>query len=497
MSFALELSGICKSYGASRVLNNISCSIETGVVVSIVGENGAGKSTLAKLIAGVTQPDSGTLTLFGSPVSFAHPAEATRAGVAMVHQEIALLDNLTVAENICLGHEPLGQGLLAKRLLDRSAMQDIAHEALMKIGLSIKTTTLVSALSLAQKQMVEIARALSWKARVLILDEPTSSISDTDARTLLDTVSTLRSLGVTIFYVSHRIPEVLEISDWILALRDGEVSGTLRRPHISREAIIQSMVGRDLKDMYSYKPRPLGEPVLELSQFRASPQHAPLTLRVRAGEIIGIAGLIGSGRSELLEALYGVRPPSSGTISCGDTENGYGTVALLPESRKEQALFESFSIAETISLSSTRGTPTLSTRSATQEYRTAEHWIRDLSIHCRGPHQTALTLSGGNQQKVVLGRCLASSPRVLLLDEPTRGVDIGARHSIYKILLQLAEQGLAIIFVSSELEEVLGLSDRILVMNSGNIAGIIERKHATEHAIMTLATHQEDAPRAA
>jgi ribose transport system ATP-binding protein len=237
--------------------------------------------------------------------------------------------------------------------------------------------------------------------------------------------------------------------------------------------------------------------VLELLEFRASPQHAPLTLSVRAGEIIGIAGLIGSGRSELLEALYGVRTPFSGTISCSDSGDGYGTMALLPESRKEQALFESFSIAETISLSRTRSTPTLSTRSATHEHRTAEHWIRDLSIHCRGPHQLALTLSGGNQQKVVLGRCLASSPRVLLLDEPTRGVDIGARHSIYKILLQLAEQGLAIIFVSSELEEVLGLSDRILVMNSGTIAGIIERKHATEHAIMTLATHQEDAPRAA
>jgi ribose transport system ATP-binding protein len=238
--------------------------------------------------------------------------------------------------------------------------------------------------------------------------------------------------------------------------------------------------------------------VLEISQFRASPRHAPLTLSVRAGEIIGIAGLMGSGRTELLEALYGVRTPLSGTVSVNNAGGRCGGLALLPESRKEQALFESFSIAQTISLASTRGTSTLSSRALAQEHCNAERWIRDLSIHCQGPEQVALTLSGGNQQKVVLGRCLASSPRVLLLDEPTRGVDIGARQSIYRILLQLAEQGLAIIFVSSELEEVLGLSDRILVMNSGYVAGILERPHATEHSIMRLAAaHAEDPQRAA
>jgi ribose transport system ATP-binding protein len=495
MSFALELSGICKAYGPNRVLTNVSCSIEPGVVVSIVGENGAGKSTLAKIIAGVAAPDAGAISLFGAPVSFSHPAEAMRAGVAMVHQEIALLDNLTVAENIGLGHEPLKAGFL-----DRASMDTTARTALTTLGSTITPSTLVGTLSLAQKQIVEIARALSLNAKVLILDEPTSSISDSDALQLLQTVKKLRDTGVTILYVSHRIAEVLEISDWVLALRDGELSGTLRKPNLTRESIVRSMIGRDLREMYPYRPRPTGAPVLELVRFQASSEHAPLDLTLRAGEIVGIAGLIGSGRTELLEALYGIRAPYGGTVRIngsvvapgGTTAALRAGVALVPESRKEQALIESFSIADTVALSHAAEGCVLSRRSPPQERMDAEHWISELSIHCTGANQAVQALSGGNQQKVFLGRCLASQPRVVLLDEPTRGVDIGARHSIYELLFTLAERGLAVLFVSSELEEVLGLADRALVMNSGRVAGIIERRDLSEQAVMSLATHHDE-----
>ena len=491
---AVELSGIAKSYGPQQVLYDISLSIEAGTVVSLIGENGAGKSSLAKIIAGITTPDKGSLTLFGEPRSFSHPVEAIAAGVAIVHQEISLLDNLTIAENISLGREPISFGCL-----DREQMNIIARSALAQLSSTLSPMRLVGTLSVAQKQLVEIARALAQKAKIILFDEPTSSLSEQDTSHLLTTMESLRAQGVTIIYVSHRLSEVMRISDRVIALRDGRLSGELTKAELSRENLITSMIGRELRDMYSYTPRPVGEVVLELREFQASPKHAPLNLTVRAGEIVGIAGLIGSGRSELFEALYGVRTPRAGRLFIRGNELQLGSpsaslqagLALVPESRKEQGIIAPFSVREMIALVSGNDESSSTLRSLSHEATQATHWISELGIHCSGPDQPVGNLSGGNQQKVVLAKCLASKPVALLLDEPTRGIDIGARKALYELLFALASRGLAIVFVSSELEEVMGLADRALVMNDGTIAGELSRQEYSEHKIISLASHRE------
>jgi ribose transport system ATP-binding protein len=358
---------------------------------------------------------------------------------------------------------------------------------------------LVGTLSVAQKQLVEIARALAQKAKIILFDEPTSSLSEQDTDHLLTTIESLRSQGVTIIYVSHRLSEVMRISDRVIALRDGRLSGELTKAQLSRENLITSMIGRELRDMYGYTPRAVGEVVLELREFQASPNHSPLNLTVRAGEIVGIAGLIGSGRSELFEALYGVRSPRAGRVFIRGKELQPGSpsvslqagLALVPESRKEQGIIAPFSIREMVALvSGNEGEPSL-LRSLFHEATKALRWISELGIHCTGPEQPVGNLSGGNQQKVVLAKCLASKPAVLLLDEPTRGIDIGARKALYELLFALASRGLAIVFVSSELEEVMGLADRALVMNDGAIAGELSRQEYSEHKIISLASHHE------
>jgi ribose transport system ATP-binding protein len=493
---AVELSGIAKSYGSQKVLYDISLSIEAGSAVSLIGENGAGKSSLAKIIAGITSPDEGSLSLFGETTTFSHPREAIAAGVGIVHQEISLLDNLTIAENISLGREPLHRGCL-----DRQRMNEIAQSALSQLASTLPPTRKVSTLSVAQKQLVEIARALAHQARILIFDEPTSSLSEHDTEHLLQTIETLRLRGVTIIYVSHRLAEVMRISDRVIALRDGRLSGELTRPQITRDALITSMIGRELRDMYSYTPRQFGDVVLELSNFQASADHTPFSLTVRAGEIVGIAGLIGAGRSELIEALYGVRTASSGSVSVRGKQLPSGLppeslrsgLALVPESRKEQGIIAPFSISDLIALVSGADGDSSIVRSLPRESAQATQWIAELGINCTGPAQPVGNLSGGNQQKVGLAKCLASQPAVLLLDEPTRGIDIGARKAIYELLFALASRGLAILFVSSELDEVMGLADRVLVMNDGTIAGTLLRGEYSERAIISLASHHESA----
>lgn len=496
MSHAVELSQISKSYGSQRVLHDVSLTIQAGSVVSLIGENGAGKSTLAKIIAGITQPDSGSMMLFDAPSTFSHPSEALASGVAIVHQEINLLDNLSVAENICLGREPLRNGWL-----DRAKMRNIAREALSKISLLLDPTRRVGSLSLAQKQMVEIARALAYQAKLIIFDEPTSSLSERDAQHLLETIVSLRSVGVTSLYVSHRLSEVMQISDRIIALRDGSLSGELRAPFVDRQQLIGCMIGREIRDMYDYSPRKLGETVLELGKFRASPKHSACDLAVRSGEIVGIAGLVGSGRTELLEAIYGINKHVSGSVRVRGLKASISSpadallagIALAPENRKEQGVIGAFSIADTIAVTPcvhSKRAPAI--RSQSNESTTAEHWISELQVSCFNEQQPVSSLSGGNQQKVILSRCLASSPAVLLLDEPTRGIDIGARRAIYQLLFSLAQHGLAIVFVSSELEEVMGIADRALVMSDGRITGILERKDFSEHALMHLASPDQE-----
>jgi len=492
MTHLLQVRGVSKSFGGTPVLSDVSLSLAAGEVVSIIGENGAGKSTLAKIIAGIVQPDSGALTLHGSPISFSHPREALTARIGMVHQELNLAENLTVAENILLGREPTRYGAL-----NRAEMESIARAALSRLSLLIDPNRLVSTLSTAQRQMIEIARVLSFDAEIVIFDEPTSSLSEEEGRGLLTMIKRLKNEGVAILYVSHRLPEVLEISDRIVGLRDGKNSGEAPAASIQRDDLIKMIVGREIKDIYGYKARKHGESALSVKDFKATPWHTPTSLSVRRGEIVGIAGLVGSGRSELLESIFGVTPPESGSIEINGAPANITSpqaawragMAYVPESRKEQGLILDSSIRENIILSDTRSPRSLALRQSARENVESDALISQLGIRCSSREQRAGSLSGGNQQKVVLARCLSTNPAILLLDEPTRGVDVGARREIYSLLFKLAEEGLAILFVSSELEEVIGIADRVFVMCDGEVRGELSRERLSEHAIMSLASH--------
>lgn len=491
MTYLLEARGIYKSYGSVPVLHDVSLGIRPGEIVSLIGENGAGKSTLAKIIAGLTPHTSGTLILRGKEVAFSHPQEALTARIGMVHQELNLAENLTVAENLMLGREPMRRGLL-----DRAAMRVATQSALNRLDIRLNPDTLVAKLSTAQRQMVEIARALSCDAELLIFDEPTSSLSEEDGRKLLELITTLKAQGVAILYVSHRLQEVQQISDRIVALRDGRNSGSATPPNITKGSLIQMIVGREIQDIYGYEPRQQGEVILSVAQLQASPRHSPCSFEVRAGEIVGIAGLVGSGRSELLESIFGVSPAIGGAIAIRGmatqitepAEAWHAGIALVPESRKEQGLLLEASIRENVNLSDRISEPLFGLRDPVRERTTSERFISALKIKCRGPEHHCRDLSGGNQQKVVMAKCLHTKPALLLLDEPTRGVDVGARREIYSLLFELAREGMAILFVSSELEEVLGIADRVLVMSDGEIKGELPRGSLSEHSIMSLAS---------
>ena len=491
MNALLEARSLSKSFGSNRVLSDVSLTIGSGEIVALIGENGAGKSTLSKILAGIITPDAGSLLLDGTEIALSHPREAIEAGIGIVHQELCLAENLTIAENITLGREQTRWGCVDKR----HAAQ-VARSALERLGVDLAPSRLVSSLSVAERQLVEIARVLSYDARLLIFDEPTSSLSDSEARSLLTLIKKLKSSGISIVYVSHRLPEVQEIAERVIALRDGSNSGEMAGPHLERTKLIQMIVGRDLKDIYGYSARAVGPVALQLSHFRASPQHAPCSFSVHAGEIVGIAGLIGSGRSELLEAIFGVRPSLSGEIVVAGApitittpvEASQSGIALVPESRKDQGIIPETSIADNINISSLTSESAFTTRNFALERDTTELMISSLNVRCSGPYQQIQRLSGGNQQKVVIGRCLATNPRILLLDEPTRGVDVGARREIYSLLFRLAQDGLAILFVSSELEEIIGISDRVLVMSEGAVRGELPRRDLSEHAIMALAS---------
>lgn len=486
----IEARALSKSFGSSQVLRDVSLSIGEGEIVSLIGENGAGKSTLSKILAGIVQPDSGTISLRGTAVSFSRPHESFEAGIGMVHQELCVAENLTIAENIGLGREPRRWGMV-----DSGALTVMAADALRRLGSGLSPSRLVGSLSAAERQLVEIARVLSFNARLLIFDEPTSSLSESEARSLLALLKRLRSDGVSILYVSHRLQEVQEVSDRVVALRDGCISGEMPYPPFERDRLIKMIVGREIQDTYGYRPRSRGAAALEVSAFRATPRHSPCSFAVRAGEIVGIAGLIGSGRTELLESIYGARRPAGGSVTvsgcpvsiASPAEAALAGITLVPESRGEQGLIAEWSITDNTNLSliAIQRGPALRDRLA--EGIIAQRAIETLRIRCAGPDQPVRSLSGGNQQKVVLGRCLATEPRILLLDEPTRGVDVGARREIYSLLFSLAERGLAILFVSSELEEVIGIADRALVMSDGEIRGELGRESLSEHAIMALA----------
>jgi ribose transport system ATP-binding protein len=492
-SVLLRAEGLTKRFPGVTALDRVDLTVRRGEVLAVIGENGAGKSTLMKILAGVQRPDAGRVVLDSKPVTIDSVHTALGLGIALIHQELNLADNLDVGANIFLGREPRRWGFL-----DRSAIERQSRRYLEQVGLDVSPRALVSTLSIGRRQLVEIAKALATNARILIMDEPTSSLSQHETETLFRVIDDLRRQGVSVVYISHRLAEVERLADRVAVLRDGRNAGELGRGDIRPERMVALMVGRDVSLFAGQRPRTPGEPMLEVEGLvvPANPSHE-LSFAVRAGEIVGVAGLVGAGRSELLQALFGIDPPLAGTVRVGGREVVIrrpqdaiaAGLALVPEDRKLQGLILEMSVRQNIGLPSL-GLHRLAGAflNSRREREDAEAMVRRLQIRPPQPGKAVQDLSGGNQQKAVLAKWLPLRPRVLLLDEPTRGVDVGAKEEIYHLIEGAAETGTAVLFVSSELPEVLGLADRILVMHQGRITGEVPRGRANEEVIMHLAT---------
>ena len=489
----LEVAGITRRFPGVLALDDVGMSVGRGEVVAVVGENGAGKSTLMKILAGVLQADSGTIRLDGREVVLGSVERALRLGISLIHQELDLADNLDAASNIFLGREPRFWGCF----LDHEAIAREASGFLEKAGLFIDSSTLVGSLSIGMQQMVEIAKALSVDARLLIMDEPTSSLSVRESERLFDVIRDLSARGVSVVYISHRLGEVRELAQRVVVLRDGRKAGELEGDEITHDGMVRLMVGRHVSQFYSRKPHEAGRVVMEVEGLRttAHPDHSA-TFTLREGEIVGIAGLVGAGRTELIQTLFGVSPALGGRVRLWSREvtmrNPLAAIraglALVPEDRKQQGIILEMTVAENLSLPSLRRDQKRGFLDRRSERTISRSMVDRLSIRVSSPQQIAGLLSGGNQQKVALGKWLALEPRVLLLDEPTRGIDVGAKAEIYALMDRMAAAGMCILFVSSEMEEILGMADRVLVMHEGRIAGELFSGRMDEERVMQLAT---------
>lgn len=488
----LEVRGVTKRFPGVVALSGVDLQVREAEVVALIGENGAGKSTLMKILAGVQGADEGELLIEGKARQFSGVHEAQEAGVALIHQELNLADNLTVEENMFLGREPRKFGWINQKLIHEEAQR-----VLEMVGLDVTPDTILSDLTLGKQQLVEIAKALSTKARVIIMDEPTSSLSLSEAERLFKVICDLRQRGVSVIYISHRLGEVKELADRVVVFRDGENAGKLEREDIEHDTMVRLMVGRDVSQFYQRTPHELGEVALSVKGLRSveHPEHT-LDFEVRAGEVVGVAGLVGAGRSEMLAALFGAQPGLGGEVTVGGVtglprspvEALNRGLALVPEDRKGQGLILDMAVKENMSLASLRRDAKGPFVDQTKEEELTKEMTEALRVKTPGAWQLARYLSGGNQQKIVLAKWLALKPKVLLLDEPTRGIDIGAKEEIYLLMERFAKEGMAVLFVSSEMEEIMGVADRALVMHEGRISGELGWEDFTEEAIMELAT---------
>ncbi len=490
----LELKGIVKTYPGVVALDRVSFAVREGEVVGLIGENGAGKSTLMKIMGGVVAPTEGTIAIKGEERSSLTVNDAISAGIAFVHQELNLFDNLDVAANVMIGREPLWGGPL--KLVDRAASNEAVAPILKRLGADFGPDRPVAELSIAQMQLVEIAKALSLDARLIIMDEPTSSLTITETQRLLQVIADLKAAGVSIIFISHRLNEVEKCADRVVVLRDGRVVGELDRSHIRHDAMIRLMIGRDLKALYIPPAAPPQEPVLEIEGVRTStyPEH-PVSLAVRRGEILGLAGLVGSGRTELARVVFGVDKSHGGTIKLSGAAAKISSprdaiecgIYLVPEDRKRSGLLLDMSIAGNISLPDLPRYASVHLVNEDRETENAEAQRSALNI--RTPHvaNQVQALSGGNQQKVVLAKWLSMRPRAIIFDEPTRGIDVGAKSEIYALMRDLADKGVAVLMISSDMEEVVGVSDRIAVMHEGSISGFLDRAQFSEANVLKLA----------
>ena len=491
----LGFEGVSKAYGVVQALDDVSFGVSAGSVHALLGENGAGKSTLLKVLSGAHRPTRGSVRLGGQTQVFQSPAAAISAGVAVIYQELHLVPELSVAENLLLGHLPAWCGVVQRRRLREEATRQLAQ-----FDDEIDPATKLGRLSIGQRQMVEIAKALSRGARVIAFDEPTSSLSARETERLFAVIRGLRGQGCIVVYVSHRLEEVFQICDAATVLRDGRHVCTFDTlAGITPDQIVRAMVGRDIRDIYGYQPRAAGGPALELKGIRSPGLTEAVSLSVAQGEIVGLFGLVGAGRSELLRVVFGAARSAGGSVRvCGvpvqiasPRDAIRAGVLLCPEDRKKDGIIPVRSVLENINLSARRSTAYAGfVVNEGWERTNARSQIRQLGIRTPSLGQLVRNLSGGNQQKVILARWLSEQVKVLLLDEPTRGIDVGAKSEIYAIMYELARQGIGILMVSSELPEVLGVSDRVLVMREGRLAGEISRAAADEESVLRLALPQ-------
>lgn len=491
----LEIKKIAKSFSGVSVLRDISFSVSKGELHALVGENGAGKSTLMKILMGLYSADSGEIFLRGKVVHIKNPAHGLSAGISMIHQELNPVLDMSVAENIFLGKEILKYKIPFPKITDKKRMHIEASRILHEMNTGIDSHELMRNLTVAQMQLVEIIKAITFNAELIIMDEPTSAITNAEADILFKQITALKERGTSIIYISHKMEEIFRLADTITVLRDGDLICSAAASEFNENSLIKAMVGREITDIYPKEPAVKRNIALSVKNLSVGRKVKRVSFDLYEGEVLGIAGLVGAGRSETVEAIFGMRPPSSGEIFLGSKRVYIRSpkdalshkIALITEDRKLTGLNLKFSVKENISIVALKNLFRKGIISDKIERKTALSAIKDLNIKTHSENMLTSSLSGGNQQKVVLGKWLLNNPHIIILDEPTRGIDVGAKRDMYMIISRLAKEGKAVLVISSELPEIMGISDRIIVMNGGYITGELERSEFSQEKIMYLA----------
>ena len=497
----IGMRGVGKSFGAVVALRDVHLDLFAGEIHALVGENGAGKSTLAKILAGVHAPDVGTIVLDRAPVGFGGPAAAKAAGIAVIYQEPTLFPDLSVAENIFMGRQPFRSAGRLDRRIDTASMRRRAGELFARLGVQLDPNRPARGLSIADQQLVEIAKALSVEARILVMDEPTAALSGVEVERLFSVARSLRKGGAAVLFISHRLAEVFALCQRITVMRDGAWVSTDLAGDITVDQVVRRMVGRDVSSLFPKQDTEPGDALLEIRGLTRQGVFSDVSFRVRSGEIVALAGLVGAGRSEVIRAAFGVDRYDRGQVLvAGEPLRAHDPassiaagVALVPEDRRQQGLVMELSVERNATLARRWSLSHLGLLRRSAERREARTWTRRLYVKAASLADPVSTLSGGNQQKVVLAKWLATKPRVLIVDEPTRGIDVGTKAEVHQLLSQLAADGVAVLMVSSELPEVLGMADRILVMHEGRLVAELPRQGATEESVMFAATGHEPA----
>lgn len=499
MEYVLEMKDICKSFPGVKVLENVNLQIKPGEVHALMGENGAGKSTLMKILMGIYKADKGSIVLQGQETVIHGPKDAMGKGISMIHQELNTLLDMEVAENVFVGREILKKGFSKMKIVDLDKMRDETARYFREMSIDIDPRAKMRTLSVAEMQLVEIVKAISLNSKIIVMDEPTSAITEKEAQVLFAQIDRLKKQGVAIIYISHKMDEIFRISDTITVLRDGQLIGTKPASELDDNSLIKMMVGRELTDIYPKEPAPIGDVILEVKDLSRGKKVKNVSLTLRRGEVLGIAGLVGAGRSELVETIFGLYPKTGGEIFLNgkktDIKNPKeaikNKIALITEDRKLTGLNLIASVKENISIVSLSKMSKNGIIDKKRENEVAEKYIKELKIKTPNGNAIVGNLSGGNQQKVVLAKWLLDEPEIIIFDEPTRGIDIGAKRDIYLLINELAKERKAVIVISSEMAEVMGISDRIVVMCEGELKGEVQRDEFSQELIMSYASNIE------